>query len=171
MASTTRTPGDTVGRSTDRSREQVLPPPPVPSRPPIGHINMRVVVQDEIYDLLENRSQQSGRPIEIVAQQLLGLAARSLPQGGRVVVLTGDDLHALEDRLAGGSILSPGDLRAKVDRLAGIGFYHTTLPFTPSQLEHLKVKAERQGKTVEQLIEEAAPKIYEQFFGLLPAEG
>lgn len=89
-----------------------------------------------------------------------------LPEG-RFIPLAPHQIERLEAILSGGSLLNGDDLVRKTERLAGISFLHVRLPFTPGQLEDLQVRAERQGLTVEQLVERAAGRIYEQFFNLI----
>lgn len=130
-------------------------------------VRLLLQVSDDTYAQIEARATAQRRTPELSAQALLHDAAVALPVAGRAVVVSGPDLQQLEAVLGGGSVLSGGDLVAKVLRLAGISFLHVRLPFTPNQLELLAEKAERQGLTVDQLVERTAPRIYEQFFDLV----
>lgn len=111
--------------------------------------------------------EQGDKDLETAASQQLGTALSTLPATGRFAVVNQQELQTLEDILGGGSVLNGADLLKKVERLAGISFGHVRLAFTPGQLEDLKRKADRQGKTVEQLVDQMAPRIHEQFFGLI----
>lgn len=113
------------------------------------------------------REQGGDRDLETAASQMLSTALSALPASGRFAVINQKEIQVLEDILGGGSVLNGQDLLRKVQRLAGISFGHVRLSFTPGQLEDLARKAERQGKTVEQLVEQMAPRIHEQFFGLI----
>ena len=93
---------------------------------------------------------------------------RAAPLKGKVVMLSQADCEALEAILGGGSVLNGKDLVQKVSRLAGISFEHIRLQFTPGQLDEVVRKADSSGITVDQLIERMAPRIMEQFFGLVP---
>ena len=104
---------------------------------------------------------------EEAARYLLAAAVQSLPAHGRFTVLHGEALEALERILGGGAIVSGADLLKKVERLAGISFHHVRLDFTPGQLETLQERAAREGKTVERIVEQMAPRIHEQFFNLV----
>jgi hypothetical protein len=128
---------------------------------------LRVTVDEDVLAKLQAQADHSRRDLESVASKRVAEAVRLLPYAGRVVVVQGDALESLEGILAGGSILNGPDLLKKVERLAGISFLHCRLPFSPNQLEALQEKAERQGLTVEQLVERTAPRIYEQFFDLI----
>ena len=134
---------------------------------------LRVTLPDPSMDKLYERTKFApGGDLELTASKVLMAGLTMLPaEGGRVVVLTGDDLRALEELLGGGSILNSPDLRQKVERLAGISFQHVRLQFTPSQLEQVQEKARRQNKSVEQLVDQMAPRIHEQFFGLIDQRG
>jgi len=148
----TPTAAATPGPSTDRSTDRIILSVPVPRG---------------VHEQLEAR-RAPHTPIEQTAAAHLQLALRfDPPAGGRTVPLNGYELEQLEAILGGGSILHAPDLLQKVQRLAGISCLHVRLPFTPNQLEALAVRAERQGQTIEQLVERAAPRIYEQFFNLI----
>lgn len=120
---------------------------------------------------LAQAAEAAGMSLDLYAEQLLqhALAVNFPVKQGKVVLLHGEALEQLEVRLGGMPILHPADLVAKVDRLAGISFEHLTLPFSINQLEVMAEKAERQGKSVEQLLGELAPRVFEQFFDLLGA--
>lgn len=127
---------------------------------------LRIPVNDDTLHALQARADAIRADLEQVAEKTLR-AGLSIPLGQRSIGLTGDVLETLEKILGGGSVVGPEDLQRKVERLAGISFRHVRLPFTPGQLEALKEKADRQGLTVEQLVERTAPRIYEQFFDLV----
>lgn len=129
-------------------------------------MTLRVSVTDGTLDRLTQRSGAQRDP-EYVASQLLSDAAECLPAAGRYVVVAGPELEALERILGGGSVTHGTDLRVKVERLAGISFQHIRLQFSPGQLEELARRAERQGRTVEQIVEMMVPRIHEQFFNLI----
>lgn len=124
-------------------------------------------IPDDTLPRLQARADHQRKPLEEAAGLAITAACTLLPPGGRVVVVTGEVASKLEEILGGGSILNEADLLQKVERLAGISFLHCRLPFTPNQLEQLQERAERQGLTVEQLVDRTAPRIYEQFFNLV----
>jgi len=132
---------------------------------------VRVPLPEASLERLYAVAAHQGRDLETAAGLMLAASLVSLPAEGRYTVLGGPDLLALEDLLGGGSILNATDLRQKVERLAGISFQHVRLQFTPGQLEQLLERATRQGKSVEQLVEQMAPRIHEQFFGLIDTRG
>lgn len=128
---------------------------------------IRAPLPESSMDRLHEAAKEMDRDPETAAGMLLANALASLPYSGRYAVLSQAELQALEDILGGGSVLNGKDLLAKVQRLAGISYHHIRLNFTPGQLEDLQFKAKRQGKTVEQLVEQMAPRIADQFFGLI----
>lgn len=128
---------------------------------------LRIAVDDDTIALLQGESDRTRRSIEELAQIRLKAATAKLPLQERSVVVSGRELEGLEGILGSGSVLHGPDLLKKVQRLAGISFLHVRLPFTPGQLEALAAKADRQGLSVEQLVERTAPRIYEQFFDLV----
>ncbi len=132
----------------------------------MGHI-LRILVADDTLPYLQARADATRQPLEDATGSLVKATAPTYPPGGRALILDAEALQKLEEILGGGSVLNPEDLQRKVERLAGISFLHTRLPFTPNQLEALQEKATRQGLTVEQLVNRTAPRIYEQFFDLV----
>lgn len=129
--------------------------------------SLRVSIPDGSMDKLHHRAREQDKDLEFAASLALIAGLDAIPAHGRFAVLDQATLQALEAILQGGSVTNGADLLAKVKRLAGISMGHIRLGFTPGQLETLKEKADRQGKTVEQLIDQMAPRIYEQFFGLI----
>lgn len=132
---------------------------------------LRVALSDTSMDRLHEIAKLQERDLETAAAQHLANALIAIPPTGRYAIISAPELQALEDILGGGSVLHGKDLLAKVQRLAGITYHHVRLQFTPGQLEDLQEKARRQGKTVEQLVEQMAPRIHEQFFGLIDTRG
>jgi hypothetical protein len=128
---------------------------------------LRVALPAPFMDRLHRAAQTLDRDLETAAAMVLANGLASLPLQGRYAVLDQPTLQALEDLLGGGSVFNGADLLEKVKRLAGISYHHVRLQFTPGQLEDLQEKARRQGKSVEQLVEQMAPRIHEQFFGLI----
>lgn len=132
-------------------------------------VKVSTQLDDQDYQALQERAENAHLSEPLMAAYLLKNAVRMVPiQGSRAIILAGPVLDELEKRLGGMPVLHGKDLLQKIDHLAAISFEHIHLPFSPQQLNELQLRAERQGKTVEQLMEEAAPRIYEQMFDLLP---
>lgn len=133
-------------------------------------MRLTIDIPDETLARLEDRATRMGKTPEQEAARLLQFAeqsVRDLPPGSRLLVVSGPTIAALEPILGGGSLLNAQDLQKKVERLAGISFLHCRLPFTPNQLEELGQRAERQGMTVQTLVDRTAPRIYEHFFNMM----
>lgn len=128
---------------------------------------LRIPVYEATLQQLLPLAEAQRRSPEEAARFLLAAAVQSLPAQGRFTVLHGAALERLEQILGGGAVVSGADLLKKVERLAGISFHHLRLEFTPGQLETLQERAAREGKTVEQVVTQMAPRIHEQFFNLV----
>lgn len=126
-----------------------------------------VLLRGDAADKLEAVAARHGRSVEEQAAISL-TAGLAIPSTGRTLTIDSATIEALGQILGGGSVLNQQDLLFKVQRLAGISFRHVRLPFTPNQLEQLQERADRQGLTVQQLVERTAPRMYEQFFNMLP---
>ena len=129
-------------------------------------IKLQLQLEDHEYAQVQERADRSGVSEVDVAKKLLLQATRYLPTNQPVIVLAGPLLEQVTATLGGLPLRHAQDLAERVDQLAGISFGHLRLPFSPNHLQALQEKADRQGKTVEQLLEEAAPRVYEQFFDL-----
>jgi hypothetical protein len=79
-------------------------------------------------------------------------------------VLSPDDRHQIEAVAGIGSTDSPAALLAAIRRLASIAIGGVDLPFTPGQLEELKHRAEKRGRTVAQEIEAVVARIHDELF-------
>lgn len=124
---------------------------------------MRVTIPDQLADVYQAVATKQGLSLDdVVSRQLRRF--QTLIASPRVVVLGPDHLDALELKLHGGQIPSPEDLIAKVSRLAGVSFCGIDLQLTPAQVEELAHRAERQGKSVEALVQEIWEQLAQQFF-------
>lgn len=86
------------------------------------------------------------------------------PPGTRALVVTGDDLAALETQLAGGQLTDPHDLVQRVERWAGITIGGIRLGFSEAQLAEIQHRAEAQGRSPEQIVKELITQIEQDFF-------
>lgn len=124
---------------------------------------MRITIPDAIIDHYQAHADRQGRTLDqTVTAQLARF--RELPPGAPAVIVGGDLLARIETYLGAGPIADGTDLAAKVERLAGVTFHGVHLDFSPSQLEELKYRAERQGRTVESLCVEIVKQMQEQWF-------
>jgi hypothetical protein len=130
-------------------------------------VKLQIVVDDATYQALQDRAEIKQLALDLSVAQELRIAVALLPASERCVVVTGAVLTTLETILGAGSLLNEADLLAKVENLAGVSFEHCRLTFSPGQLRMLQEKADRQGLSVQQLVERTAPRMYEQFFDLV----
>lgn len=84
--------------------------------------------------------------MRVVSTSVLTEGYEPLEEGG--LTLSGRQARLLEDRLGPGTTASGEKLLAAVERLARIGIGEIELPFTPGQLEEMKYRAERRGRTI-----------------------
>lgn len=129
--------------------------------------SVRLTLPDDTLDRVMDAANAHQCTVETAAERILARAVKDLPLTGRAVVLSGEELARVETILGSGSVLNAQDLAQKIDRLAGVGFEHVRIQFTPGQLEDLARRAASNGITPRELIERTAPRIYEQFFNLL----
>lgn len=131
-------------------------------------VKLSCSVEDSTYELIQDRATRSNVEPERMAQYLLQEGAKTIPvRGTRAVILAGPVLEQVEAILGGLPVLHGADLVQKISHLAGISFEHLRLPFSPQQLGEIAQRADRQGKSVEQVLAEAAPRVFAQFFDLL----
>lgn len=124
---------------------------------------MRVTLPDSVVDLYQAYADQSGKSLDsVIADRLKRTAV--VPHGSRMVFVGGDPLDRLEAKLGGGSITTADDLARRVERLAGITFMGKDLQLSPNQLEELAQRAERQGKSIDDLITDIWAHLRDNFF-------
>lgn len=131
---------------------------------------MRVTISDQIADTYQAYATQQGIPLDAIILKQLD-RFKAVTPGAATVVLGSKHLEYLAEKLHGGDVRSAEDLVTKVDRLAGIKFEAIDLRLTPAQLEELAFRAERQGKTVEDLVQEMWARLSVEFFNTPSAGG
>lgn len=80
------------------------------------------------------------------------------------LMLTIQDRELLEATVGIGATRSVMTLVAAVQRLARIKIGDVTVPFTPGQLEELKLRADKRGQTVAQAIKAVVDRIRDELF-------
>lgn len=123
---------------------------------------MKVSITDAVADPYLAIAEKQGRSVDVVVDAQLKRFSH-LPPGEKAIVLGGQDLLALEERLRG-PIRDGIDLADKVARLAGVRFRNIQLDFSATQLEELTRRATRQGRPVDTLVQEIVAAIVDQFF-------
>lgn len=130
---------------------------------------MRIIIDlhDDLAASYQKEADARTLPLESVIEGRLGAATRLDPRS-RYVIVDQPVLGQLETRLGGGHLQDTGDLLDKVSRLAVIKFGEIELPLTPGQYEELAWKAQKQGRTLDQMLQIAYEKFAEDFFTLIP---
>lgn len=130
----------------------------------------RLRIDDDLYTgYLEETVQTHGDStaiLEVIADRLK--RAVSLRPNSRYILLTDAARDAMENLLGGGSLKSADDLLTRVSRLAQIRFGDRVLKdLTPGMYEELALRAEKQGKTLDQMLDEAWRVFTRDFFTLV----
>jgi hypothetical protein len=124
---------------------------------------MRVTIPDEVLAPYEAIAERQGRPVEtVVADQLARFAA--LVPGERAVVLGDADLTTLAAALDLAQIRDAKQLVARVERFGAVTFESVHLRLGPAQKAELARRAERQGRTVRELVTEIVARLTQDFF-------
>lgn len=129
---------------------------------------MRVQIQisDDVYDLyLSYATRLSGKvAVEDILRAQLEQFAKVCPTD-RIIVVDARNRASLEQLLpSGGSLRDAADLVDRVDRLARIDVGEVRVPFTPPELAELALRARRQNRPIQRLVEEAVASFHERYF-------
>ena len=87
-----------------------------------------------------------------------------VPSGARALVLTGDALERVDALLGLGSTASPQAFIQAVEGWAGITIGGVRVDFSPAQLEEIAHRAEKQGKTPQEIVEGIVADLSKDFF-------
>ncbi len=124
---------------------------------------MQLSIPDELYSDYQSRAKGERKStIELILAQLRRHLDTPITQ--RHITLTGAVLEAVETLVGGGSLTSPEDLVEKIQRLARISLGDIRLKFSPVQLEEIATRAQKQGKTPEQVCQDIVDQMAGQFF-------
>lgn len=124
---------------------------------------MRVTIPDETVAKYEPMAEKVGLSLEEVLHRQLDRFAK-LEVGKRAILLQANQLQSVEGALGGLPIKDAEDLLARLRQHASIRFAGIDLDLTPAQKLELVHRAERQGKTVEQLLQEHVAWLNSQVF-------
>lgn len=126
-------------------------------------------IDDDLLGVYQAEAEASGGKLSlehVLADRLK--RAEYLVPNSRYIVLADAPRDQMEKLLGGGSLRSGDDLLEKVSRLARVRFGdHTLEDLTPGQMEELVYRAEKMGKTVDQLLQETWAKFRQDFFTLV----
>lgn len=124
---------------------------------------MIVTLPDEIIAPYLAYAESQGCPLaDILAAQLKRFTA--FEPGKKAIVIPAKLEGVLADKLGGLPIASGPDLIARLTRLAGISFAGHDLSLTPNQLAELQHRAERQGRSVAELVDDIWRRLSNDFF-------
>lgn len=124
---------------------------------------MRITIPDDVLAPYEEMAQRQGRPVDdVVAAQLKRFAM--LEPGKKAVVIPPAALTALEPPLGGTPVRDAQDLLTRIQQLANISFMGLNLGLSLQQKAELAHRAERQGRTVEALVQEMWRDLQQNFF-------
>ncbi len=124
---------------------------------------MNVKIPDDLALDLEAIAQTHKLSLDAYVTKQLTRFGR-VPVTQRIVLLTGEDLQAIETQLAGGFLSGGADLRARIARWAGITIGGIRLNFSEAQLAEIQHRAERQGKPPAVLVQEIVQQMEQNFF-------
>lgn len=132
-------------------------------------MQVKLRIPDETYDQYEKTAEKvqatSGKTVtveELLSAQLDRFAGVSPTD--RIVVIPSGHRDRLEQLLGGGSLRSSEDLVSRVESLASISIGDVRLGFTPGQMKQLAAIAQRNRKTVEQVVKETVKEMEWRFF-------
>lgn len=124
---------------------------------------MRITISDEVYESLSAHARAAKiTPDLLIERQLARFAGYPVTQ--RLVILTRDSLHQIELLLGGGQIQSPEALVARVRSHATVSFGEVDLALSPAEKEEIQHRAQKQGKAVQQVLEDLAAQLKESMF-------
>ena len=124
-------------------------------------------IDDDLAQTYMDEALERKVPIEQLLQDRLARAV-SLDPRQRYVIVVDNPRVRLETILGGGNLQRAEDLVAKVARLARIRFGDHELQLTAGNLEEIAWRANKQGRTIEQMLEIAWARFRETFFTLVP---
>lgn len=123
---------------------------------------------DDLYEVYRQYAKNPKDPASVESAILAQLKrfAEYRPQD-RVLVVPSGVREKLEEALPGNpgpSIHDAADLLARVKLLASVEIGSIKIPFTLKQLEYLKVTADRQGRTVQEITQDTVDRMADLFF-------
>jgi hypothetical protein len=122
-----------------------------------------IQLDDHLIARYQRHAQSARVPFEkLIERQLARFADTPVTQ--RVLALTGDSLQQIESLLGVGSTGSPESLLAAIRAFAGITIGDIRLAFSPSQLDEIAIRAEKQGRTPEEVVRELVDQISRDLF-------
>lgn len=129
---------------------------------------MRLTLDDSTLSVLEPQILAGHAPEGLV--ELAVSRIGHIPKQARFLLLTENDVTALETRLGAPVIGTVQDLHRAVDQLVDLQIQRISLRFTPAQYRELKDRADREGMTPEEYARRVVYAMSGQFFVTAPLE-
>ena len=125
-------------------------------------------IDDDLWEIYREESiERRMNPGDVIRERLQ--RAVGLDPRDRGVVLTGGrTMQLIEERLGGGHLKSAEDLLAKVANLASIQFGVHEFVITPGQYRELVFRAQKTGRTIEELVQEIYRRMQQDFWRYVP---
>lgn len=124
---------------------------------------MLVKIDDDVVAQYQSHPDTAKLPIEQVLTKRLAWLA-SVPLTARVIILSADDLGAIEALLGGGQIQRAADLVARVQAYSQVKLGTVVVPLTPAEKEELAYRAAKQGKPVADLMRDLIQQLHTALF-------
>lgn len=131
-------------------------------------MRVELTMDDEVWDIYRRESiDRRMPPGELIRERLS--RAIALDPRTRAMVLPGDRyMQQLEEKLGGGQIVHHEDLLRKVQNLASIKFGTHEFQITPGQYRELAFRAQKTGRSIDQLIAEIYRRMQDTFWEYVP---
>lgn len=124
---------------------------------------MQISIPDDLYQRYADAAKRAKKPTAaLVVQQLERFV--DAPPTQRSIILTGEALQEADTLLGIGSTADAATLLAAIRRWAGITIGDIRLPFSPSQLQEIAHRAQKQGKTPEAICRDIIDQMAQDFF-------
>ena len=130
-------------------------------------MKITLTLDDDLSGFYEEEAKERKCELAAVLEDRLKRAGQ-LDSRTRYVIVSDRTRDQLENILGGGHLKSAEDLLNKVGRLARIKFGDHEIRLSAGQFEELKWRAQKQGKTIEQLLLEIWQRLQDQFFNAIP---
>lgn len=125
-------------------------------------------IDDELWDIYREESiARKMNPGDVIRERLAKAVALD-PRDRGIIISGGRTMQILEEKLGGGHLKSAEDLLNKVTNLAGIRFGLHEFVISPGQFRELTFRAQKTGKTIEQLVESIYKRMQATFWEYVP---
>lgn len=137
-------------------------------------------VDDDLVATYREEAVERNTTIGEVMRERLTRAVGLDPRDRGVIITGGQTLHQIEFHLGGGDLKDAEDLLRKVRKLASVrmkapnigdsgeAFGDRYFALSPVQLQELVFRAEKTGRSIEELFEEIWRRVSEDFFRYVP---